>query len=176
MFKKNSTTYKILAISLSVVITASIGFIITRAGSLNPSGAPGSTMHDLNALAGSGFSSSTDSLEAIRNQGDASWTTASGFSTHDAADVWTSGTRTLTDPIGDATAANQTTIINQTDTTYAYCVSSGFSHSTTYGCDDARCPPGYDKIGCWYHAAIHSFVLPTGSSHGPTSVLCCMPR
>jgi len=39
---------------------------------------------------------STDSLEAIRDRGDAAWTTATGFSTHSAADVWSAGTRTLT--------------------------------------------------------------------------------
>lgn len=38
----------------------------------------------------------TDTLEAIRNRGDAAWTTAVGFSTHAAADVWSVGTRTLT--------------------------------------------------------------------------------
>jgi hypothetical protein len=38
----------------------------------------------------------TDTLEAIRNRGDAAWGTATGFSTHSAADVWASGTRLLT--------------------------------------------------------------------------------
>jgi hypothetical protein len=47
--------------------------------------------------AGSGtFAETTDSLEAIRDRGDAAWTTATGFSTHSAADVWSVGTRTLT--------------------------------------------------------------------------------
>lgn len=40
--------------------------------------------------------SSTDSLEAIRDRGDAAWVTATGFSTHSAADVWAVGTRVLT--------------------------------------------------------------------------------
>ena len=40
--------------------------------------------------------STTDTLEAIRDRGDAAWTTATGFSTHTAADVWAVGTRTLT--------------------------------------------------------------------------------
>lgn len=38
----------------------------------------------------------TDTLEAIRDRGDAAWTTAVGFSTHSAADVWAVGARTLT--------------------------------------------------------------------------------
>jgi hypothetical protein len=47
--------------------------------------------------AGSGtFDETTDSQEALRDRGDAAWTTATGFSTHSAADVWASGTRTLT--------------------------------------------------------------------------------
>lgn len=45
---------------------------------------------------GATFNTSTDSLEAIRNQGDAAWVTATGFSTHSASDVWAVGTRTLT--------------------------------------------------------------------------------
>lgn len=43
-----------------------------------------------------GFSRATDSLEAIRDRGDAAWITATGFSTHSAADVWAVATRVLT--------------------------------------------------------------------------------
>lgn len=43
-----------------------------------------------------GFSRASDSLEAIRDRGDAAWITATGFSTHSAADVWAVGTRSLT--------------------------------------------------------------------------------
>ena len=50
----------------------------------------------LSLMAGTGFDTSTDSLEAIRNRGDAAWTTATGFSTHSAADVWSVATRVLT--------------------------------------------------------------------------------
>lgn len=54
--------------------------------------------------AGSGtYSETTDSLEAVRDRGDAAWTTATGFSTHSAADVWAAGTRTLTSLDEDAT-------------------------------------------------------------------------
>lgn len=42
------------------------------------------------------FVQTTDSLQAIRDRGDSAWATATGFSTHAAADVWTVGTRTLT--------------------------------------------------------------------------------
>lgn len=41
------------------------------------------------AIQGATFDTSTDSLEAIRNRGDAAWTTATGFSTLDAAGVRT---------------------------------------------------------------------------------------
>lgn len=40
--------------------------------------------------------SATDTLEAIRDRGDAAWTTATGFSTHSEADVWAFGSRVLT--------------------------------------------------------------------------------
>ncbi len=49
------------------------------------------------------FDRTTDSIEAIRNRGDSAWITATGFSTHSAADVWAAGTRTLT---GDVTLAD----------------------------------------------------------------------
>lgn len=43
------------------------------------------------------FDQTTDSLEALRDRGDAAWLTATGFSTHSAADVWAVGTRRLSD-------------------------------------------------------------------------------
>lgn len=42
------------------------------------------------------FTNTTDSLEALRDRGDAAWITATGFSTHSAADVWAVATRILT--------------------------------------------------------------------------------
>ena len=58
----------------------------------------GSVFHELlSKTAGSfTFDQTTDSLEALRDRGDAAWITATGFSTHSAADVWVSATRTLT--------------------------------------------------------------------------------
>lgn len=44
---------------------------------------------------GGTFDPATDSAEALRNRGDAAWTTATGFSTHSASDVWSVDTRTL---------------------------------------------------------------------------------
>jgi len=41
----------------------------------------------LTAMKGATFNGTTDSLEALRNRGDAAWITATGFSTHSAADV-----------------------------------------------------------------------------------------
>lgn len=43
----------------------------------------------LTAMKGATFDTSTDSLEALRNRGDSAWTTATGFSTLDAAGVRT---------------------------------------------------------------------------------------
>lgn len=69
----------------------------------------GSVFHELMTKATGSFTydQTTDSLEALRDRGDAAWITATGFSTHSAADVWTSGTRTLTanTNLNDPTAA-----------------------------------------------------------------------
>lgn len=50
----------------------------------------------LSAIKGTTFDTATDSLEALRNRGDAAWITATGFSTHSAADIWAVATRVLT--------------------------------------------------------------------------------
>ncbi len=69
----------------------------------------------LTDIKGATWSASTDSLEAIRDRGDAAWTTATGFSTHSAADVWTNATRTLTDKTGFAlTTAEHNSIADAT--------------------------------------------------------------
>lgn len=58
----------------------------------------GSVFHELmSKTAGSfTFDQTTDSNEALRDRGDVAWITATGFSTHSAADVWASAARTLT--------------------------------------------------------------------------------
>lgn len=45
---------------------------------------------------GGNYDDATDSQEAIRDRGDSAWTTATGFATHTAADVWAVATRLLT--------------------------------------------------------------------------------
>ena len=58
----------------------------------------GSVFHELMTKTAGSFTydQTTDSLEALRDRGDAAWITATGFSTHSAADVWAAATRTLT--------------------------------------------------------------------------------
>jgi hypothetical protein len=58
----------------------------------------GSVIHELLTKTAGSFTydQTTDSLEAVRDRGDAAWITATGFSTHSAADVWAVATRTLT--------------------------------------------------------------------------------
>lgn len=58
----------------------------------------GSVFHELLTKTAGSFTydQTTDSLEAIRDRGDAAWITAAGFSTHSAADVWAVATRILT--------------------------------------------------------------------------------
>jgi len=61
----NFKSYKILVAICSVVVTAAIGCLVIWAGNLNPPGSPASTMYSLAEIAGTGFSSSTDSLHQI---------------------------------------------------------------------------------------------------------------
>lgn len=61
----------------------------------------------LNNIQGVTFNTATDSLEALRGRGDAAWITATGFSTHAAADVWSVATRAVTDKTGFSLAADQ---------------------------------------------------------------------
>lgn len=58
----------------------------------------GSVFHELMTKTAGSFTydQTTDSLEAVRDRGDAAWITATGFSTHSAADVWAVATRVLT--------------------------------------------------------------------------------
>jgi hypothetical protein len=58
-------------------------------------------------IKGTTWTGVTDTLEAIRDRGDAAWVTATGFATHSAADVWNVVARTLTanTNLNDPTAA-----------------------------------------------------------------------
>ena len=72
-------------------------------------------------IKGATWSSSTDTLEAIRDRGDAEWVTATGFSTHSAADVWSVATRVLTastnfNDISDSDVNAQVLDVLNTDT------------------------------------------------------------
>lgn len=67
---------------------ASVDTLTTRLGAPADFGGGQSIAENLQDIVGSPtFSSATDSLEAIRDRGDAEWRTATGFSTHSAADV-----------------------------------------------------------------------------------------
>lgn len=68
----------------------------SRLGTPGDLGGGATIAGNLADMAGATFSTATDSQEAIRNRGDAAWLTATGFSTHSAADVWAAATRTLT--------------------------------------------------------------------------------
>jgi len=48
-----------------------------------------------------------DQIDGLRTYGDTNWLTATGFSTHSAADIWSVGTRALTDKAGFGLAADQ---------------------------------------------------------------------
>ena len=66
------------------------------------------------------YEHTTDSLQAIRDEGSSNWLTAAGFSTHNAAAVWSSGSRTLsaaTNITSDGAAINTTSGVIDTVTT-----------------------------------------------------------
>lgn len=67
----------------------------------------GTILTHLAEIKGATFDTATDSLEALRNRGDSAWGTATGFSTHSAADVWAVGVRAITDKAGFSLAADQ---------------------------------------------------------------------
>lgn len=72
------------------------------------------TAANLALAMGATFDTATDSLEALRNRGDAAWITATGFSTHSAADVVTAlGTGGSLTSL--ASASDQTAIKAKTD-------------------------------------------------------------
>lgn len=74
----------------------------------------GSTLADnLADMAGATFSTSTDSLEAVRNRGDSAWITATGFSTLVASDILSDGTAlNTTDGVLDSVTLVATTTTN----------------------------------------------------------------
>ena len=87
--------------------------------------------------AGSGtYDETTDSQEAIRDRGDTAWTTATGFSTHTAADVWAVGTRSLTDKAGFSISGTTTTLdalqtaLNSAHGAGSWATATGFSTHT----------------------------------------------
>lgn len=56
--------------------------------------------------AGFTISGTTTTLDALSTHGDSTWATATGFSTHAAADIWSVVTRALTDKAGFGLAAD----------------------------------------------------------------------
>ena len=79
------------------------------------------------------YTNTTDALEAIRDRGDTAWTTATGFSTHSAADVWSVGTRALTDKAGFSISGTTTTLdalqtaLNSAHGAGSWATATGFS-------------------------------------------------
>lgn len=77
---------------------------------------------------GYSISGTTTTLDALKTYGDSNWLTATGFSTHSAADVWAVGTRALTDKAGFTISGTYTTLdalSTHGDSTWA--TATGFS-------------------------------------------------
>ena len=97
--------------------------------------ADSTTLAEVNATtAGASYDNTTDSPQAIRDRGDLSWATATGFSTHSAADVWAVGTRTIT----GGTITTYTGNTPQTGDAHAYLTSNvGTNGANLTAADDA---------------------------------------
>lgn len=68
-------------------ILSVVSGIVSSVGTVTDLGGGATLGANLLDVAGATFDTATDSLEAIRDRGDAAWTTATGFSTHSSADV-----------------------------------------------------------------------------------------
>ena len=97
----------------------------------------------LTNMSGATFNTTTDSLEAIRNQGDAAWITATGFSTHSAADVRTEMDANST-KLGDI-LTNTTSIKSTVDTNLDTTVSSRSAFD--YTANNVTVATNNDKTG-----------------------------
>ncbi len=69
---------------------------------------------------------------ALRTRGDAAWITATGFSTHAAADVWAVATRAITDKAGFSLAADQSAVTVGTVTSASLNLAQPLSALTGY--------------------------------------------
>jgi hypothetical protein len=90
---------------------------------------------------GGTFDPATDSTEAVRDRGDSAWITATGFSTHSAADVWAVGARTLTAfsfTVDTNANATETAIKLKTDNLPAAPAAAGDAMTLTSAYDFAK--------------------------------------
>lgn len=86
-----------LGIALATKLTKYVQLLARKDSAIATDNA--TELTEINADGGSGagaYANTTDSQEALRDRGDAAWVTATGFSTHTAADVWAVGVRVLT--------------------------------------------------------------------------------
>ena len=130
--KTDTTT---LLSRITSTLFSGITYLSRWLGTIAGKTADSTTLTEIQATtAGAGFNNTTDSLEALRDRGDAAWTTATGFSTHSAADVWAVGTRTIT----GGTITTYTGNTPQTGDAYAYLTANvGANGANLTSADDA---------------------------------------
>lgn len=120
---------------ITSTLFSGITYLSRWLGAIAGKTADSTTLTEIQATtAGAGFNNTTDSLEALRDRGDAAWTTATGFSTHSAADVWAVGTRTIT----GGTITTYTGNTPQTGDAHAYLTANvGTNGANLTAADDA---------------------------------------
>jgi len=114
-------------------------------GALAGKTADSSTLAEINATtAGAGFNNTTDSLEAVRDRGDAAWTTGSGGGGSGT------GARTVTITVNDGTTALQNAIVRMTEGAISYTATTNASGVATFNLDDATYTVAITKQGYTY--------------------------
>ena len=88
--------------------------------------------------AGAGYLNSTDSLEAIRDRGDAAWITGSGVGT---------GARSVTITVNDGATVLQTAIVRMSQGAESYTATTNVSGVATFSLDDATWTVTITKAG-----------------------------
>jgi hypothetical protein len=113
------------------------------------------------------FVNTTDSLQAIRDRGDAEWITATGFSTHSAADIWSVATRALTDKSGFALSATGANLILK-DSTFALAIADAIWDEILTGATHNIATSAGRRVREIGAYAIESGTAQAGNSHSIT--------
>lgn len=124
-------------------------------------------LSELNANGGSGagaYSQATDSLEAIRDRGDAAWTTGSGGGGSGT------GARTVTITVNDGTTALQNARVRLTEGANTFTAQTNASGVATFNVDDATYTVAITKAGYSYSGTTLAVSASTSVTYSMTAI------